>query len=214
MSIVNINPDALGWEFQFLLPISGTPIRSQILIPFLIPEIPVVFFWIPLLKNWQIRIPILKFGILKKKIVGTQYTSFCTRKQGCCHTYIYSKWLPPYLYLFKTVAAVPTSTQKCCRHTYIYSNWLPPYLHLLKTVAAIPTSTENGCCHTYIYSKQLPPSLHHLLKSSRCENGGPKKLNAGTFSNSWNWKNWWWERIPNWRERVTNWREHILRSEK
>ncbi len=34
----------LGWEFQFLVPISGTPIRSGVLIPFLIPKIPVEFF--------------------------------------------------------------------------------------------------------------------------------------------------------------------------
>ncbi len=35
----------LGWEFQFLVPISGTPIRSGIPILFLIPKIPVgVFF--------------------------------------------------------------------------------------------------------------------------------------------------------------------------
>jgi hypothetical protein len=31
----------LGWEFQFLVPISGTPIVSGIPIPFLIPKIPV-----------------------------------------------------------------------------------------------------------------------------------------------------------------------------
>jgi hypothetical protein len=30
-----------GWEFQFLVPISWTPIRNRILIPFLILEIPV-----------------------------------------------------------------------------------------------------------------------------------------------------------------------------
>jgi hypothetical protein len=35
----------LGWEFQFLVPISGTPIGSGILIPFLIPEIPVGFIF-------------------------------------------------------------------------------------------------------------------------------------------------------------------------
>ena len=57
----------------------------------------------------------------KKKInLGTQHTSFCTGKtvaaiptstqNGCCHTYIYSKWLPPYLHLLKTVAAIPKST--------------------------------------------------------------------------------------------------------
>jgi hypothetical protein len=31
----------LGWEFQFLVPISGTPIVSRIPIPFSIPKIPV-----------------------------------------------------------------------------------------------------------------------------------------------------------------------------
>ncbi len=31
----------LGWEFQFLVPISGTPIGRGIPIPFLIPKIPV-----------------------------------------------------------------------------------------------------------------------------------------------------------------------------
>jgi hypothetical protein len=41
-------------------------------------------------------------------------------------------------------------------------------------VAPIPTSTQNGCHHTYIYSKRLPPYLN-LLKTSRCDNGGPKK---------------------------------------
>ncbi len=36
---------SLGWEFQFLVPISGTPILSGIPIPFLIPKIPVGFFF-------------------------------------------------------------------------------------------------------------------------------------------------------------------------
>jgi hypothetical protein len=68
----------LGWEFQFLVPISGTPIGSRILIPFLIPKIPVGnFFRIPLLKNREIGIPISKFGIPKKNNVGIQYTSSC-----------------------------------------------------------------------------------------------------------------------------------------
>jgi hypothetical protein len=35
----------LGWEFQFLVPISGTPIVSRIPIPFLILKIPVGFFF-------------------------------------------------------------------------------------------------------------------------------------------------------------------------
>ena len=39
----------LGWEFQFLVPISGTPIGSRIPIPFSILEIPVGFlFEIPM----------------------------------------------------------------------------------------------------------------------------------------------------------------------
>jgi hypothetical protein len=61
-------PTKLGWEFQFLVPISGTPIERGIPLPFLIPKITVGFiFSIPLLKNQEIRIPIPKFGIPKKK---------------------------------------------------------------------------------------------------------------------------------------------------
>ncbi len=47
----------LGWEFRFLVPISGTPIVSGILIPFSIPKIPVgIFFKIPMSgesENWN-----------------------------------------------------------------------------------------------------------------------------------------------------------------
>jgi hypothetical protein len=158
----------LGWEFPFLVLISGTPIESRILIPFLIPETLVGFFLnstVEKMKKCNSDSKIWNF----KKNVGTQYASFCTRKtvaviptsaqNGCCHTYIYSKRLPPYLHLLKTDAAIPTTTQNSCHHTYIYSKPLPPYLHLLKMVVAIPTFTQIGCCHTYIYSKQLPPSL-------------------------------------------------------
>ncbi len=35
----------LGWELRFLVPISGTPIGSGILIQFTIPRIPVKFFF-------------------------------------------------------------------------------------------------------------------------------------------------------------------------
>jgi hypothetical protein len=84
------------------------------------------------LKNCRIGIPIPKLGIQKKINVGTQYTSFRTRKNGCRHTYIYS--MP--------VAAVPLSTQHLSRHTYIYSTPVPPYLHLLNACPAIPTSTQ------------------------------------------------------------------------
>ncbi len=76
-------------------------------------------------------------------------------QNSCRHTYIYSKWLLPYLHLLKLFATIPTYTQKECPHTYIYSKQLPPYLHLLKTVAAIPTSTQNSHRHLYIYSKRV-----------------------------------------------------------
>ncbi len=150
----------------------------------------------------------------KKLLVGTQYFSFCTRKQsqnGCCHLYIYSKWLPPYLHLLKTVAAIPTFTQNSCHHTYIFSKRLPPYLHLFKMVANIPTSTRNGCRHTYIYSKRLQPYIYIYSKQVDVIMVDQK---AGMFSDSWNWKNWWRERIPNWQECVTNSWEHIIWSEK
>ncbi len=200
-------------EFQFMVPISGTPIGSIIPIPFFNSgNCGQNFSWIQLLKKRQIGIQIPKFGFPKKNYLGTNYTSFCTRKQGCCHLYIYSKWLPPYLHLLKTVVAIPTPTQNSCRHTHIDSKQLLPYLHLLKTVATIPTSTQNGCRNSYIYSKRLPPSLH-LLKTSRCENGKPKKWKAGTFSDSWNWKTRRWERILNQRKRDMNLLEHILQLE-
>jgi hypothetical protein len=55
----------LGWEFQFLVPISGTPIRSRIPIPFLIPKIPVgSFFEIPMSgesENWNSDFQYLEF---------------------------------------------------------------------------------------------------------------------------------------------------------
>ncbi len=55
-----------------------------------------------------------------------------------------------------------------------------------------------------------PAKIYNWIFSSRAE----KILIAGMFSNSWNRKNRWRERIPNQRKRVQNWREHILRSEK
>jgi hypothetical protein len=55
----------LGWEFRFLVPISGTPIVSKILILFLIPKIPVgIFFEIPMSgesENWNSNLRYLKF---------------------------------------------------------------------------------------------------------------------------------------------------------
>ncbi len=47
----------LGWDFQFLVPISGTSIGSRIPIPFLIPKIPVGKFFlnsaVEKLRNWN-----------------------------------------------------------------------------------------------------------------------------------------------------------------
>ncbi len=158
--------------FQFL----GPPLEVEYQFCFWFRRFRSDFFWILLLKNWQIGIPIPKFGITKKIYVGTQYTSFCIRIMVAAipTSTQNSKQLPPYLHLLKKVAVIPTSTQNGCRHTYIYSKRLPPYLHLFKTVATIPTSTQmvtaiststqNGCCLTYIYSKRLPSSLHLLKK--------------------------------------------------
>ncbi len=43
-AMIQLDAEVLGWEFRFLVPISGTPIRSGIPIPFLIPKIPVGIF--------------------------------------------------------------------------------------------------------------------------------------------------------------------------
>ena len=64
------------------------------------------------------------------------------QKNGCHHTYIYSKRLLPYLHLLNAG----------CRRTYIYSTPVLPYLHLLNACPAIPTSTQRLSRHTYIYS--------------------------------------------------------------
>ncbi len=101
-----------------------------------------IFFWIPLLKNWQIGISILKFGIPKKNWRRNSVHLISYQINGCHHTYIYS--MP--------VAAIPTSSQCLSCHTYIYSTPVPPHLHLLNTCPAIPKSTQCLSRHTYIYS--------------------------------------------------------------
>jgi hypothetical protein len=59
-------PELLGWEFQFLVLISGTPIISRIPIPFLISKIPVgiILLKFQCLESQKIKIPIPKFRIL------------------------------------------------------------------------------------------------------------------------------------------------------
>jgi hypothetical protein len=68
----------LGWEFRFLVLISGTPIGSGIPISFLIPKIPVGKFFlnsaVEKLRNQHSNSEIWNS---KKKInIGIQYTSF------------------------------------------------------------------------------------------------------------------------------------------
>ncbi len=131
---------------------------------------------------------LFRFGEALKKMVPA-------RKKNKWHELLC--WTP----FSKQVAPISTSTWNGCRHLYIYLKWLPLSLHLLKTVANISTSTQNVCHHLYIYSKQVD-----VIRAGQ--------KNPGTFSDSWNWKNWWQERIPNRREHVTYWQEIMLQSEK
>jgi hypothetical protein len=73
----------LGWKFQFLVPISGTPIVSRIPIPFLIPKIPVGFFLkFQCLESQKFRIPIPKFGIPVPHKKTDTYSSVDTKVHG------------------------------------------------------------------------------------------------------------------------------------
>jgi hypothetical protein len=68
----------LGWEFQFLVPISGTPIGGGIPIPITIPKIPVEFFFeIPISReseNWNSD---LRFSEFWQFLAQELSTSFC-----------------------------------------------------------------------------------------------------------------------------------------
>jgi hypothetical protein len=109
--------EELGWEFQFSVPISGTPIGSGIPISFLIPGILVGnIFLNSAVEKLTNRNSNSDIWNSEKIYVGTQYFSFPTKKQS----------------------------QNSCRHLYIYLKRLPPSLHLLKMVAAISTSTQNS----------------------------------------------------------------------
>ncbi len=99
----------------------------------------------------------------------------------------------------KMVATIPTFSQCLSCHTYIisthiYSMPVLPHLHLL-----------NAFPHLLNACPAIPTSTQRLLLPSR-------KKKGWRFSDSWNWKNWWQERIPNRRKYVQNWQEHILRS--
>ncbi len=75
-----LNPKGLGWEFQFLVLISGAPIESGIPIPFQIPGIPVRFFFqnsaVKKLSNWNSDLQNLELLCFSHE--GTLFISFCT----------------------------------------------------------------------------------------------------------------------------------------
>jgi hypothetical protein len=108
----------LGWEFQFLVWISGNPIVSRIPIPFLIPNIPVVvFFEFRCLESQKIGVPIPKFGILVPHKKTDTYSSIDTKVHGrkpSPYKTAGELFFPPNLHL-------PTLIGK---QTYIYSHLL------------------------------------------------------------------------------------------
>jgi hypothetical protein len=68
----------LGWEFQFLVPISGTPIEGGIPILFTIPKIPVGFFFeIPISGESENRNSDLQFLEFRQFLAQELSTSFC-----------------------------------------------------------------------------------------------------------------------------------------
>ncbi len=69
----------LGWEFQFLVPISGTPMVSGIPIPFLIPKIPVGFFFLKFqcLESQKTGIPICNIWNSNNLFAQELSTSYC-----------------------------------------------------------------------------------------------------------------------------------------
>jgi hypothetical protein len=68
----------LGWEFQFLVPISGTPIGGGIPIPFKIPKIPVGFFFeITISGESENRNSDLQFLEFRQFLAQELSTSFC-----------------------------------------------------------------------------------------------------------------------------------------
>jgi hypothetical protein len=68
----------LGWEFRFLVPISGTPIGGGIPITFTIPKIPVGFFFeIPISGEPENRNSDLRFLEFRQFLAQELNTSFC-----------------------------------------------------------------------------------------------------------------------------------------
>ncbi len=68
----------LGWEFQFLVLISGTPSGGRIPIPFTIPKIPVGFFFeIPISGESENRNSDLRFSEFWQFLAQELSTSFC-----------------------------------------------------------------------------------------------------------------------------------------
>jgi hypothetical protein len=105
----------LEWEFQFLVPISGTPIGSGILILFSVPNILVGFFFrMWLLKSHQIEIPVPKFRI----------PEFCSHRNSV------------YLMLYQKTIAIsfPAKITSTCKQVGVILAGkivMPPKTHLL-----------------------------------------------------------------------------------
>ncbi len=98
----------LGWEFRFLVPISGTPIVSRITIPFLIPKIPVGKYFLNSdvwrvrksefrLRNFEFRYLIRKQILIPPSIPRfmeeNHHHTRWRENNFSCQTYIYSLFL-------------------------------------------------------------------------------------------------------------------------
>jgi hypothetical protein len=144
----------LGWEFQFLVPISGTPIVSGILILFLIPKIPVGFFLkFRCLESQKIGIPIPKFGILVPHKKTDTYSSVDTKVHGrkpSPYKTAGELFFPPYLHLLTLVG-------KQILHLLTLNGKRAIRVSRCRFGAKIifptkPTSTHSYGERTYIYS--------------------------------------------------------------
>jgi hypothetical protein len=107
----------LGWEFLFLVPISGTPIVSRIPIPFLIPKIPVGKFFLNSdvwrVRKWEFRFQ--KFGIPVPHKKTDTYSSIDTKVHGrkpLPYKMAGELFFPPNLHLLTLIG----------KRTYIYSH--------------------------------------------------------------------------------------------
>jgi hypothetical protein len=200
----------LGWEFQFLVTILGTPIRSKIPTPFQIPGIPVRFFFrIPLLKSHQIRIPTPKFRIPVFFHVGAQYISFrtyrprstseITRNIFSCCNYIYLLFLVDVILAGKIIMPPKLHLLKTSRCHFSGKIIMSPKLHLLILLGKWVDVILAG-------KIIILPSNLHLFKMSRWILGGKLILLPKITSTCFTWKisrcnfggqnTKWWDFFP------------------